>query len=389
MKRILSALIACIALSAPVAAQSLYSAAGLGLPVDAVDARSRALGNVGIGLMGSAILPTDPAAAALLGVPGAVFTALPSWVELGRSDTGEAGSHQATRFPLVGVAYPAWSLGMATLTFGSVLDQRFEGSRSTTVELEDGPVAVTDDFTSQGGVSEVRLGLARPLGRRLQVGMSVGRYTGSNLRALVRSLEGLGVEGTVSAFREGGVWEYSGTSVTGGASVALGTVARLAGSLTWSSDLEAEPTDTTAGSTRSFDLPLQLRVGGSALLAPGLMVTASLHHAGWSTTAEDLRVTTAEDVTSFGAGIELTRASLFGRQAPIRLGWRSTDLPFALTGGGASETAFTGGLGLTLSGSGPITLAGVDLALERGERTEVGLSEEFWRAAVTVRVAGF
>lgn len=390
MKRVLLTALALSAVAAtPVASQSLYSAAGLGLPMDPVDARSRALGNVGIGLMGSAVLPTDPAAAALLGVPGVTFTAQPSWVELGRTDNGETGNYRATRFPLLGVAYPIGGLGMATLTFGSVLDQRYEGARTTTVELEEGPVDITDAFTSRGGVSEVRVGLARALGNRVQVGLNVGRYTGSTLRALVRSLEGVSSEGTVAPFQEGGVWGYSGTSVTGGASVRLGSVARLAGSVTWSSDLVAEASDTTAGADRTFDLPLQMRVGGAALLAPGLMLSASLQRAGWSTTSPDFRDATAEDVTSYGVGLELTRARLLGRQAPIRLGYRATDLPFALSEGGASETAFTGGLGLVLSGTGPLTLAGLDLSLERGERSEVGISEKFWRAALTLRVSGF
>lgn len=389
MKRAFLVLLTLLLPASPAVAQSVYSAAGLGLPVEAVDARSRSLGNVGIGLMGSALLPSDPAAAALLGVPGGSFTALPTWVDLGRTDTGEAGSYQATRFPLMGIAYPAWNLGMLTLTFSSVLDQRYEGTRTTTVELEEGPVSVTDAFTSQGGVSEVRLGLARPLGSRVQVGLTVGRYTGSTLRALLRSLEGVSGEGTVSDFQEGGVWSYSGTSVTGGASLRIGTVARVAGSVTLSGDLTAEPSDTTAGPVRSFDLPLQMRVGGSALLAPGLMLTASLERAGWSSMASDLREGIAQDVTRYGVGIELTRARLLGRQAPLRLGYRSADLPFALTGGGASESAFTGGVGITLSGTGPVTLAGVDLAVERGERTEASISERFWRGSLTLRVSGF
>jgi hypothetical protein len=388
--RALPALVACMVLvPGSSAAQSLYSAAGLGLPVGALDARSRSLGNVGIGLLGSAVLPSDPAAAAGLGVPGATFTASPSWVDLGRSDTGEAGSYRATRFPLMGIAYPAWEAGMLTLTFGSVLDQRYEGTRTSTVELEEGPVVVTDAFTSTGGVSEVRLSLARTLGDRVDVGIGVGRYTGSTLRALIRSLEGVSSEGTVSNFREGGVWSYSGTSLTGGAALRFGSVGRVAGSVTWSSDLSAEPNDTTAAAARSFDLPLQLRVGGSALLAPGLLLTASVEQAAWSGVGADLREGDARDATSWGVGLELTRARFFGRAAPLRLGYRSADLPFALTEGGASETAFTGGLGLSLAGSGAVSLAGFDLAAEWGERTEAGIVEEFWRAALTVRVSGF
>ncbi len=387
-RSLLRALAVLTVAATPVAAQSTYSAAGLGLPVDAVDARARALGNVGIGLMGSSIAPSDPAAATLLTVPGAVFTALPSWVDLGRADTGEAGSYRATRFPLVGVAYPAWGLGMATITFGSVLDQRYEGERSTLVELEDGPVSVTDRFKATGGVSEVRLGLARDLGGGLEVGVSAGRFTGGTRRVLARSLEGVSVEGTVSDFTEERSWDYSGTSLTAGIGVRLGTVGRVAGSVSWSSDLAADAD--SAGTDRSYAMPLHLRVGGSALLAPGLMVTGSLHRADWSGTTPDLTASVARDVTAYGVGLELTRARLLGRQAPIRLGYRSGGLPFALGAGGeASESAFTGGLGLTLAGTGPVTLAGVDLAVERGERTESGIAEKFWRAALTLRVSGF
>lgn len=48
----------------PLAAQSLFGSSGLGLPLEAVDARARALGNLGLGLSGGALLPGDPAAAA-------------------------------------------------------------------------------------------------------------------------------------------------------------------------------------------------------------------------------------------------------------------------------------------------------------------------------------
>lgn len=390
MRRVAAAsLVGLTLLATPLAGQSLFSGAGLGLPTDAVDARARALGNVGIGLWGTGILPSDPAAAAPLAVPTATFTAQPSWVDFGRDDTGEQASFRATRFPLVGIAYPAWGLGNVTFTFGSFLDQRYEATRTGTVELLGGPVAIDDAFTSEGGVSEIRLGLSRMVGQAVAVGFSVGRYNGTSTRRLVRALEGVVAEGNVLDFEAGGRWAYSASSFTGGAAVSIGDVARLAGSFTVSSELQAEASDDTQGADRAFSVPFQLRLGGTGLLAPGLAVTASWASADWSAAAADLSSGTAQATSSFGIGVELSRARLFGRNAPLRFGYRRTDLPFSLRGGSPTETVWSGGLGLGLSESAAVTLAAVDLAIERGERLEGGISESFWRAAVSLRVAGF
>ena len=47
------------ALPQGVGAQSPFGVQGLGLPLEPLDARARALGGTGIGLMGSSVLPTD------------------------------------------------------------------------------------------------------------------------------------------------------------------------------------------------------------------------------------------------------------------------------------------------------------------------------------------
>src|SRR5690606_15765444 len=53
MKRALSAaLLALLALPAAAGAQSLFSTRGLGVPVEPVDARARALGGIGVGMLG-------------------------------------------------------------------------------------------------------------------------------------------------------------------------------------------------------------------------------------------------------------------------------------------------------------------------------------------------
>lgn len=366
--------------------QSFFNGVGLGVPIDAVDARSRALGNAGIGLWGTALLPGDPAAAAGITVPTAVFTAQPIWVETLRGD--ESVEHQSTRFPLVAIAYPAWDLGTITFSFGSFLDQRYRATRAVTLDLEGGAVDATDEFESRGGVSEIRLGLSRPLNAFTAVGLQVGRYNGTLTRTLTRSLEGVTAEGTVLDFQAGGRWAYSGTSVTGGASFNIGTVGRLAGSLTWSTDLEAEASETTEASGASYAIPLQVRVGGTAVLAPGLAVTASFGQADWQTIVSSATVA-ARSVQTYGVGVELGRAQLLGRNAPLRVGYRHTDLPFALGEGEPYERVWSAGLGLGLSETAAVILAGADLSIERGTRLGGLADENFWRAAVTLRVAGY
>ena len=90
----------------------------------------------------------------------------------------------------------------------------------------------------------------------------------------------------------------------------------------------------------------------------------------------------------FGLGVELSRARLLGKEAPLRFGFRRTGLPFSFDEGGAIEQVISGGFGLELSRVGDIVLASVDLAIERGRRTGAGLSENFWRATISLLASG-
>ncbi|MGW8268029.1 MAG: hypothetical protein ACWGSQ_16800, partial [Longimicrobiales bacterium] len=100
----------------PLAGQSLIGSRGLGLPMYAANARARALGGEGVGLLGGNLNPADLASSTGLLIPTVNFTMQPSWgsgvVE------GETLSAQGTRFPLLGFAYPVLTVGgMVTLTF--------------------------------------------------------------------------------------------------------------------------------------------------------------------------------------------------------------------------------------------------------------------------------
>ncbi len=364
-------------------AQSLFNAVGIGTPSDALDARSIAMGSVGLGLLGGVLLPTDPAGAAHIALPMLVMTAQPEWVDYQRSTPEESGKFRGNRFPLLGIAYPVFNAGVATLTFGSFLDQRYRADRTLTIPLYDTTTTARDVFESSGGVSSIRIGFARRVAG-LSVGVSYGRYTGTLLRRLQRVFP---ADTALAAYQAGGYWSYSGQSVTGGVSYEVGTVARVAGSLTWSGTLGAKASSDTEAGNGYYDLPLEYRIGASAVLMHGLNMTAGLSRADWTGTSSHF---TGRTTTSFGFGFELTQASLFGKTAPLRLGYRRSDLPFRMTGQGTgTESTFSGGLGMRFRESGDFTLAGLDLTLERGTRKDDFLTENFWRGTLSLSVAGF
>ena len=133
----------------------------------------------------------------------------------------------------------------------------------------------------------------------------------------------------------------------------------------------------------------RLGLGVSAQLAPGLVVTVSAARADWSSIADDLLETSnAGDANGFGVGVELSRARLLGKAAPLRFGFRRTGLPFSFGTEAATERVFSGGFGLTLAEAGVVPLASADFAIERGRRSGGGITENFWRVTASLVPSG-
>ena len=372
----------------PLHAQSVFNAAGLGVPTEALDGRSRALGSLGIGLPGGAFMPTDPGAIGRLRVATGVVATQPAWLEYSTED-GESGSFQTSRFPLLGVAYPLLG-GMGSVQIGSFLDQNYRDERIGSVELSTGSLPFTDEFEQDGSVSRLNLGYSRMFGEDLSVGLVVGRYAGSVVRNLTRTYGGAAVAGDLDSYVEEGRWAYEGYHVTTGVSADLNERIHLAASVQVPTALDANASDETDGSDRSFDLPVQYRAGASARVGGGLLVAASFVLADWSVTEDDLVGSSrAGDANGFGMGLELTRARLFGMDAPLRFGFRQSNLPFSFEEGDVEERIFSGGLGLSLNQGQETILASMDVALERGRRSGLGVSEDFWRLTLSFQAAGF
>jgi len=386
-----SALLAGLAL-APGSArgQSLLGTRGLGLPLDALDARSRALGSEGVGLLGGNLVPSDLASATGLLIPTVNFTMQPHWGS-GSLD-GESLSSQGMRFPLLGLAYPVGRLnGMATLTFGSYMDQRWEVEESGTAVLDGVPTPVTNTFRSEGGIASLTVGWAQRVGTSLSVSLSAGLHTGSVTRTYQRAFDSLAVTTPdFIPFSDGGKWRYNGPTASIGVVWDPTRFLRFGGSASWSGDLDAEPTQDTQGLAASYTLPTVYRLGASGVLTPGLSVNLGMSYADWTTTQGGLDPeTVVGGVWSFGGGVEWQASGIGARTLPLRLGVRRSELPFYFDGVAPTELLLSGGVGLNFTQADQFVLAGVDLALERGSREAGPLKEDFWRGSMTFRVSGW
>jgi hypothetical protein len=344
---------------------------------------------VAAGLPAGQLNVTDPASVAHLTIPAVTFSFQHTWAIAERGELSD--DFGGTRFPVIGVSYPS-PIGVFQLTFGSVVDQRWNASESKLITLEgtSSQARVTDDFVSDGGISAVRIGLARRLTSRLAVAVHAGRHMGDISRVFTRSFDSLEVETGIPDFRNGGQWKYRGWTAGLGVGVELGGFARLAGAWNWSGRVEALPTEATEGVAREYAFPTELHLGGSAVLAGGLVAAAGLTRVGWASAGDDLNTARAVDALRWGGGIEWDGLSVLGKPSALRLGYRSGDLPFRNPGEETgSESALTSGLGIDLLASETVLLAQLDLSLERGTREVGEVSESFWRLGTSIRVSGF
>lgn len=371
-----------------VSGQSLLSTGGLGLPSDGVGAWARGMGSLGTGLIFPALRPAEPTGSLdLVLAPTVTFTMEPGWGTV--SDGGTEGSLRGNRFGIIGGVYPLSLSSTISLSISSVFDQRWRVQRESTSDLGGRVIPTTDIFESDGGVSAVRVGYARRFSPSLGVGATFGIYTGSVTRSLERTFE-VG-EGTppITPFQARGKWRYSGPLASFGAAWDPLDGVRISGSVHWSGTLKGTATDEFDVPDSEFDVPLELKLGGSALLREGLILSVGFSTADWGGIVDDLQSPSAAGrVVSYGAGVEYRLGRFLGGPFPLRAGFRHRDLPFGFQGADASENALAAGATLTLLEAQSVPLATVDFAFELGSRSSGVLEEDFRRLSITVRVSG-
>jgi hypothetical protein len=384
--------LALAASAAPVSAQSLFGTRGLGVPLPPIDARARALGSVGTGLLGLNTSLVNPADLAGIRRRGVVATVQPFF---GSAEVdGDVDDVEGTRFPLIQIIYPVRTRIAVGLGFGGFLDQSWAAVR----EHQGDVGRIQDRITSTGAVSQVRLSGAFDVTPSFGVGAALGLYTGNLQRDLLRTFPDSAFDPD-QVFQE---WEYRAFQGTIGVRVDPSNSTRFAVALTMGSDLEAEP-DTGAVIGRSYSMPLRLAAGASLLVAPRLLATAGGQFAGWSKSTNfatpdepDSVLVSGRPVFEVGGGLEWEQLRSGTRIFPLRVGYRYSQLPFALEGADpANEWAVTLGLGLRLAGDNFGPLAVGDIAVERGRRAgwessslSGGLTETFWRFSASLALFG-
>lgn len=363
-----------------VRAQSLLAGEGLGVVVEPLDARSRALGGAGIGLSGWHLLATDPAAGAGLLIPSATAT-----FQSGTTTLTGGGSAGYTRFPTVGASYPIYGNVFSVLLTG-FLDQEWQVRSSYMLDVGDREIQTEDVFSSTGSIGRIGVGWARRITESLAVGVTGGSQIGTTERVFTRQLDPDEVGAAVRPFSVGGRLSASGLVAGAGVAWDPSPLLRVAGSFTWADDLVLTPTDDRVGEKGRYRLPLELRVGGTFALTPVLGLHLGLTYADWSKTGEDLSDGSSRGGTwSYGGGLEWGGATFLARTIPFRVGLRHRELPFAFEGAPTAENTLSGGLGFNFLDSENQPLARLELGVERGSRKGGPLSEDFWRVVVSVR----
>ena len=399
MKRFLIVL-GLLLLPAAAHAQSLFSSRGLGVPSDGYDARARALGINGVGLLGlstSLVNPAEPAGILRRGVTAA-FQPYSGSFEI----EGEDDDFAATRFPLISIFYPT-RLGVFHLGYSGVLEQSWaviaEGQEIVGADT----VATSDLVQHTGGVGQLRLGLARRVSDKLAIGGAIGLYTGNIDRGIRRSFPDSAQLGLIP-FETHTRWSYSGPLASIGVRWDPAADLRVGASFTWSGKLKAKPTEGSEVEYE-YDMPLRFDVGMSGRVGRNLVAAVSGSLATWTSddyrTPGSLGATPAENQMEIGGGFEYTELRRGSRVFPLRLGARTSKLPFHLVEEEApSEWAVTGGIGFRLveDDFGPLAVA--DIGAERVSREGFAsngvnnapdrgpLTENFWRFTVSVSLFG-
>jgi hypothetical protein len=378
-------------------AQSLTSVRGLGYPLLPTDARTEILGGLGVGLKGFSSPLTNPAAAGGILRRGAsvALSSSERTIELGESSSTSGGA----RFPLIQVLYPVGG-AVVTLGYGGYLDQAWGIAREGETVLGSETAAYSESIESTGGIGQLQLGVAVPIGSRVAVGASLGAHTGSQRIVVRRQFDTTSVGVFLQPFAEELAWGYLGPTAQVGARWDLGDVMRIGASLTWSGTVTG---DSTAGRARDreLELPLQAAGGASAYLAPGLLAAVSGRWSGWSAASGGIApvpgsaTMVARDTWELGGGLEWVNPDTRSvRRYPVRMGFQYRQLPFAFVNEAPTEWFAGAGVGMRMGADASNPLAVVDLTIQRGGRTAVGdattgdLTERVWRFALSLSLFG-
>lgn len=373
-----------LAVAQPASAQSMFATQGLGAPVPTADARTRAMGGIGIGLQGHSPSLINPAEAADFGFRGLALS-LQSANQSVDLD-GHRADFGANRFPLLQVIYPVGERSVFTVGYGGFLDQNWAVFSDRTEVIGGKEVAVRDHIESDGSISQFQLGMAYALTPELSVGVAGGFYSGGLERSITRAfVDDRGP--VVDTFTTAMSWSQRAPFASAGIRWDIASLLRLSGSVTWAGTLKAKG-ETSQSEGFEVDMPLQVAAGLSAYLSPQLLAAVSGRWSGWSAASSAATpFGEVSDTWELGGGLEWELLRFGTRVVPLRIGYHYIEFPFLVDGVTPSERAFGFGSGLRFSPGPGGHRAALDAAVERGSRSGA-FTEDFWRFTVSLSVFG-
>ena len=267
-------------------------------------------------------------------------------------------SLRTTRFPAFTVGGPVGHGLVIGGGFSSYVNRSWDVITHDTVTLRGVPEAVTDERTSDGGVSDVRVAAALRLSPRVALGLGLHALTGSTREHAYRFFADSGLYRNT---RQVGEVQYDGWGVS--ASALLDPLPQLRVGALYRSDsrLRAKVGGTETART---DLPTTLAVGVRWALRPTARLAASVTRRDWSVAGAN-----AYNTVDWSVGAELG-----GEAFPLRVGVRSGQLPFGP--GGQAPTEF--GLALGTGKSFAEGRGRLDVGLEHVARSGAGVKESAW-----------
>lgn len=337
------------------AQNSQFGIQGLGTPGKSESVRARSTG--GAFAPFDAFSPLTDASLAEVRRLSAGFVGGTSWRTV--APTGEPESSlKETRFPVLVVAGPLTRRLVLGGGFSTYLDRTYGVIVHDTIDINGVPEPLTDEITSDGAITDLRVALAARLSRRISLGVGVHRLTGSTREVAKRKFADSLLYRTSTA-RDQVAYGASGAS----ASLLLDLTQsfRVTG---WARSDTKLQSDVAGKIISVHDLPVSY--GAGALWRAGTQATlaGSVSWSNWSVTG----LTNSHDTFSWSVGAEIGRFT-----SPFRFGARSGQLPFGV-GAAPKESGLSAGLAKQFSGG----RGRLDIGVERLERTGTGMKEHVW-----------
>ncbi len=355
------------------AQSSIFGIRALGIPQAPLSARALGLGG-SVGLL-DGMSGTNPAAiTSVIGLT-AGFNFFQNW----RNSTtpGGTGSGSDAGMTYVNVVNriketPWYFSG----SFGSYTDRDFGTVTTDTTSLNGMPVGYRDSLESRGGTSDFRIAVGYRSNKKVALGFGFHFLTGSNRFSLRRTF----TDSVFAPVQQRSELAYNAIGLSLGAVYHPTEPLLLAGAIRRDGSMNV---DRDSIQVLAYTLPWTFAGSAQYQMGQRGTISAQATYTTWSQASAEIQASGgvgADNTFQGSVGAELYTSKLQPGKLPLRLGVRSSQLPFPLAEGEqASEFAVTAGSGVRFAKGH----AALDLTLERVWRSSAGdFSEDAWIVAV-------